>query len=85
MADSDSWVTTKEAAKLLHLSPDELRNRVEDGRIVGHKVGRFWRIERAELARILAHDPPRGFFTRQSAASVTLAGGRVWRSGTGDG
>ena len=83
MADLLDTLDTKEAARLLHLSLDELRNRLETGRMAGVKVGRTWRIEKAEVARIVAQHTPQGYERKQQADAVELAGGRVWRSDKG--
>jgi hypothetical protein len=74
------WLTVAEAAKALHMSHVGLCNALVAGRIAGEKgKGGRWRIARSEVARKLAEDTPRGYFVRQHADSVTLAGGRVLR------
>ena len=77
--DLPEWLTLAEAAKLLHVTQGGLSNMLAAGRIVGEKgKGGRWRIARSEVARKLA-EGVRGYYTRQHADSVELAGGRVFQ------
>jgi len=78
--DLPEWLTVAEAAKLLHMSHVGVCNALVGGRIAGEKGrGGRWRIARSEVARKLAEDTPRGYYTRQHANTVELAGGRKFR------
>lgn len=80
--DAQELLTVTEAAQLLHVSHNGLCNMLASGKVQGVKVGQAWRIARSEVARKLADDPPKGYFVRQTAETVTLAGGRVFRMPT---
>jgi excisionase family DNA binding protein len=77
--DAQDWLTVKEAAQLLHMTHGGTCNLLLAGGLKGEKVGKRWRIARSEVARKLAEDAPRGYFVRQHADAVELAGGRVFR------
>ena len=77
--EAQEWLTVKEAAQMLHVSHRGLCNMLAKGGIAGEKGGGEWCIRRAEVLRKLAQDAPEGFFVKQSAQTVELAGGRVWR------
>jgi excisionase family DNA binding protein len=50
--DVDEWMTTTEAAARLGIEPYTVAERAKAGRIRAEKVGRFWRIDPAEVERI---------------------------------
>ena len=47
------FVTLEEAGQLLGLDPRTIKRRVEEGRLVGFRVGRRYRIRRVDLWRFL--------------------------------
>ncbi|MFN2163809.1 MAG: CHAD domain-containing protein [Candidatus Promineifilaceae bacterium] len=44
-----SLLSTGETAELLAITPEQVRNAVEDGRLRGFKVGRFWAVDKDSL------------------------------------
>jgi len=63
-----SVLTLEEAASYLHVTVEELRAELEDGRIPGLKVADHWRIKREALDRLL--DPT--VSTDKEAKAVTV-------------
>ena len=53
MTDRKRWLTTRELAEELGLSPTTVRRLLEEGRIKGVRLGHWWRIPREELDRVL--------------------------------
>ena len=53
MSRGKRWLTTRELAEELGLSPTTVRRLLEEGRIKGVRLGHWWRIPREELDRIL--------------------------------
>lgn len=47
--DERDYLTTAEAAELLHLQPRTVSTYCRDGRIYGTRVGKGWRIQRSEI------------------------------------
>ena len=78
-ADLPEWLTVKEAAQILHMTHGGTCNLLLSGGLAGEKVGARWRIARSEVLRKLTEDTPRGYYTRQHADAVELAGGRKFR------
>lgn len=60
IAESDTqlkpWLTVKETADYLQVSPDTVYELIYQGRIPAKKVGRQWRISRAKLMQALEDD-----------------------------
>jgi excisionase family DNA binding protein len=50
-------LATGEAAQLLGVSPNRVRQLVESGQLPGGKIGRDWLIRRADLERYLGLPP----------------------------
>jgi excisionase family DNA binding protein len=47
-------LTPDEAAKLLHLPIKAIQAMIDNKELVAHKVGRYWRIRRREVAKLIA-------------------------------
>lgn len=46
---TDSYLTPEEAAELLKLHPETVRQMLREGRLPGAKFGDVWRVRRADL------------------------------------
>ena len=53
------WMTTREAAADLGVSPGRVRQLLLAGQLPGEKLGRDWMIRRADVARFKALPPGR--------------------------
>jgi len=53
--EREDYLTTAQAAELLHMKPATLARRLSDGtsRLIGVKVGKQWLIKRDSVAAIL--------------------------------
>lgn len=49
---TEQLFTTDEAAELLKVHPETVRNWIRRGDLVAIKVGRHWRVKRVDLERI---------------------------------
>ena len=49
---TEQLFTTDEAAELLKVHPETVRNWIRRGDLVAIKIGRQWRVKRADLERI---------------------------------
>lgn len=49
---TEQLFTTDEAAELLKVHPETVRNWIRRGELVAIKIGRQWRVKRADLERI---------------------------------
>lgn len=48
---SEKWLTVKEVAEYLQLSPDQIYNLAQQGKIPASKVGARWRFKRENIDR----------------------------------
>ncbi|MVN86867.1 helix-turn-helix domain-containing protein [Deinococcus sp. HMF7620] len=56
--EPDTVLTTREAAKLLHLDEQTIRTEAEAGRLPGLLIGRGWKFSRQALLAVLRHPNP---------------------------
>jgi excisionase family DNA binding protein len=49
----EDWMTLSEASQVLRLAPDTLRRWIRQGKLHGRKLGRAWRVQRAEVEQLL--------------------------------
>jgi len=60
--DPIPWLTSDEAAKLLHRSPERIRDMIHGKELLAFKVGQCWRIPTSEVMKriaLIALHPPR--------------------------
>ncbi len=57
--EAKAYLSPDEVAELLGLSLRTVMRRIDDGTIPAVKVGRLWRVQRADLDRALAAEPVR--------------------------
>lgn len=69
VVDDLQLYTAAEVADLLRLNPQVVQRKLQAGEIPGYRIGREWRVERAQLIQWLEEhsnqrDPARRFFDR---------------------
>lgn len=63
---TDEMISTTEAARLLNITPQAVRDRIAAGQLTAELAGGCWRVRRATLP-----DPPPGTHTRPAATAVS--------------
>ena len=47
----EDYVTVKEAAKLMNVTPQAIRKALKEKRVTGRKVGKIWLIKKTEFVQ----------------------------------
>jgi excisionase family DNA binding protein len=65
----DDWVTAREAAELIGVTPNQVRHLAREGTIDARKFGHAWMINRASAQAYAASDRRPGPKSRESSTS----------------
>ena len=58
MINTDGLITVAEAAKRLQLSIEQVRRKLREGKLRGHRVGNQWFVEQSDIERRRATEEP---------------------------
>jgi excisionase family DNA binding protein len=59
MAKSDELISVAQAAQLLKLTPQRIRNYIRDGRLPAMQVGRAFVLQRSDVLKVQRRGPGR--------------------------
>ena len=56
--EPETYLNIRQAAELLKVHPNTIRNWLKAGELPGKKIGRLWRISAAAVDALIAGTPP---------------------------
>ena len=56
--EPETYLNIKEAAELLRVHPNTIRNWLKSGDLPGRQIGRLWRISAAAVEAMIPNTPP---------------------------